>query len=115
MDENLLILHLARDKINQLPGEGSVRAWLFISNVILRLQGYFIFHTAHLKRKKKNCPERALICKGNAQLSVGPECAWESSRNMAHLGGNRGSSVHGIMQTCWGHSHFKAGWWSGIG
>lgn len=37
MDENLLILHLAGDKTNQLPAEGSKRAWLFISNVILRL------------------------------------------------------------------------------
>lgn len=43
MDENLLVLHLARDKTNQLTAEGSKRAWLFISNVSLRLQGYFIF------------------------------------------------------------------------
>lgn len=47
MDENLLVLHLSRDKTNQLTAEGSKMAWLFISNVILRLQGYFIFKIIH--------------------------------------------------------------------
>lgn len=37
VDENLLILHLAWEKTSQLNGEGCMRAWIFISNVILRL------------------------------------------------------------------------------
>lgn len=37
MDENLLILRLAGDKTDLVTGEGGTRAWLFISNVILRL------------------------------------------------------------------------------
>lgn len=77
MDENLLVLHLARDKTNQLTAEGSKRAWLFISNVSLRLQGYFIFKIIRFFFLSSS-PENALVCKGNTRLHVGPECTCES-------------------------------------